>query len=769
MREALSATRGQPGADPGRVSVSRIVAVSGIAAVAALAIAIRALGIDWVFVGDRVIFPPADAQYHLRRAYWIFVNYPQILLTDTYVNYPGGAPIPWSPLLDIVMASTAKLATDTQRGFEIVAAWTPPALAALTTVPIYLTGRALSSRLSGIVAALLFALLPVSVDYSRLGQIDHHCAVAFIGAWLLFAVVSLAGAGDDRPRLLKFGLLLVLARTALLLTWHGGLLYVVITDGTLLALTAFAARPELARVHSASALGSLVLLVPIVLTLPEPLGGPYSSIALSWLHVSGILGIGVVSLSGLVHLRLRPESGLAMRLAVMGASGLVYALILLSLPGPREGLEPAMRFLTMTDEAGATTGEQSPLFAIFGLEARAGAPPAIYQWGLLAFLVPVAALFPLLAGLRERREHREGLSAFALAAFCAYFGFLTFTQRRYGNDLGPAASIAFGWALVALARTLGDRVDPKYRRAAVVGMCAVAVLTVMWTPIRGIYLPRAQTLLVRSSLGEAGRAGDLALRGRTVAGTIDFFMREVARLTPPTRGYLTTGESPEYGVIAHANLGHAIQYRAQRATATDPFWAYIGPENWERSLGFLDAKDEARALEFARELSARYVITMPGSGARTISGRLHGSNGSANREQDALGHFRLITEGPAGGAALTDLFLGKRPFRYSPYKLFEIVSGALLLVEARQAEKVYATIRLNSPSGRLVDYVSRATADETGRARLRLPYPTEKTSPVYAAGKYKVRVGDDEFALAVSEVAVVSGETIHLSGESDDD
>jgi dolichyl-diphosphooligosaccharide--protein glycosyltransferase len=92
----------------------------------ALALGIRSLGFEFVFVGDEVVFPPADAQYHLRRAFYTFVNFPAVLLFDPYINYPGGASVPWAPLFDFVLGSVARLLADTPRGFEQVAAWTGP-------------------------------------------------------------------------------------------------------------------------------------------------------------------------------------------------------------------------------------------------------------------------------------------------------------------------------------------------------------------------------------------------------------------------------------------------------------------------------------------------------------------------------------------------------------------------------------------------------------------------------------------------------------------
>ena len=77
-------------------------------AISGLAFYLRALGFEWVFVGYEVVFPPADAQYHLRRAFFSFVNFPTVLLFDHYINFPDGAAVPWPPLFDFVVGGGAR-------------------------------------------------------------------------------------------------------------------------------------------------------------------------------------------------------------------------------------------------------------------------------------------------------------------------------------------------------------------------------------------------------------------------------------------------------------------------------------------------------------------------------------------------------------------------------------------------------------------------------------------------------------------------------------
>ena len=63
---------------------SRLLTVAGLIVLATGAIFIRALGFEYVFVGDEVVFPPADPQYHLRRAFFTMAQFPDVLLFDPY-------------------------------------------------------------------------------------------------------------------------------------------------------------------------------------------------------------------------------------------------------------------------------------------------------------------------------------------------------------------------------------------------------------------------------------------------------------------------------------------------------------------------------------------------------------------------------------------------------------------------------------------------------------------------------------------------------------
>lgn len=752
--------------------------VFALAAIIALALLVRALGFEYVFVGDEIVFPPADPQYHLRRALYTLSRFPDVLLFDLYINHPGGAPVPWPPLFDFTLGGIGWLLGGATRDLERVAAWSGPACAAIAVVPIYLSGTRLASRAVGFVAAFFFAMLPISVVYTRIGNADHHAAVAMIGAWLLYTMLALVDPTASRRRMICLALLLFVVRSAMLLTWHGSLLYLAPAEGLLLLAGIVTGRPALLAAQAASAAATLCIIAMFLGLSPMPLGGAYSSIALSRLHVLALVAVVVASGGLLVGVRLGAAATPMRRLAWSLAAGLAFIGVLIVLPGPREGLTYAFQFLTLGDEVGAITGEQTPLFAVGG---RLLGPPATHSWGLFAYVLPGVALAGLIAGRLLPGPPGARAAGWTLAGWALFFCTLASLQRRYGNDAAPAASLAFALLLVAASERGIAVVMPRsglaVRRTSSVLLAMVLVVLFLTPAVAAVYAPRGRASF--AALGSEGRSSPGALT--SVAYTLHRFAGEVRDATPETSGYLEGSAGPEYGVIAHANLGHALQYRGRRPTATDPFWWYIGRENWDRSFAFLDATREREALELAHALDARFVVTMPGLGANTVVGRLHHADGAGRGGRRPLTHFRLVTEAPRGGLSIGALFgdagLGDGAARAVPYKLFEIVSGAVIEVSAEPGTTGTASVEVRTPTGRRFDYRRSGRAGPDGLLRLRVVYPTQSVEPppsgltgrrARAVASYTLRVGGVVESVDVSEQQIQRGDTLRVATRSDD-
>ena len=325
--------------------------IAGLLVAFVLALGIRALRFDGAFPDDGIVrFALHDASYHARRALYSFVNFPAILSFDPYIAYPDGAPVPIPPLYDWLLAGVARLFGDSTLSFERVAAWASPVLSALTVWPIYTVGRRLGGPVVGLGAAFLFALLPASSNRSGVGNPDHHAAVALLAAcWLASLIAEADPDRGRRRRALQVGLHAAVV-AAMMLVWSGSLLYLILGEGTRLIASAVVGRhPDRLLAQSAGALLAAGLVAPWVALSGSPVGGPFSTTELSWMHVV-VLGALAALAAGLAALEiLRPQPVAWRRALRVAAMTLLIALPLLSAGVVREPLSSGAGFLAKQD------------------------------------------------------------------------------------------------------------------------------------------------------------------------------------------------------------------------------------------------------------------------------------------------------------------------------------------------------------------------------------------------------------------------------------
>jgi asparagine N-glycosylation enzyme membrane subunit Stt3 len=626
-------------------------------------------------------------------------------------------------------------------------AFSPAVVGALTTVPVFLLARRALSDAASVGAAFLYAVIPVAVTYGRVGNPDHHVAVAHLGAWLLLGCVVLIERSLHGEPLRRAALGLAGVRLALLFTWHGSLLYLGLAESTIVLAVIASGQRRLAAAHALSVLATLGVFAAVLSTFPTPLLGDYSSIAPSRLHALALAGVVFVAGALWWATGRRPLAPAPLRFAWAAAASIAFVVAVLASPGPREGLVPAFQFLSMSDAVGSVTSEQFPLFPLFG---RDPTRRAALVWGHLATVLP---LLPIVAlALARRAEHP--VPWWALALWTGLLAPLSLIQIRYGNELAPLAAVvvagAFAWCLGVARARLG--------LPTVVGAIAslLAGLALFEAPLRELYTPLAERAWARLREPEPAPV-------RSPAIALDLFLREVRAVTPETQGYLDPLRTPEYGVVSHANLGHAIQWVARRPTPTDPFWSYIGPENWRQAFGLLQSESESEALVHARALRARYVITIPGMNPGSVEARLHTHDGAASEDGPAFEHFRLLAEGPHGARTLHAAFArrsGGVPSDPIPYKLFEIVEGAVIEVGVEPGTRVELRKLLRSRAGRVFAYRSAAEAGPDGQARFRVPYAASLAGAEPDSSDealYQLRSADRRWTASVREADVTSG------------
>ncbi len=170
-----------------------------------------------VFQWGTVVFRGTDPWYHMRIAEWTAINFPKPMLFDTFLVYPNGSQIGFTPLLGWIVAAISKLGIN----INYVGAFLPPIFGAFTSIGVYLLGKELWGKPVGFMGAIFVALLPGEfLHRSLLGTTDHHVLeTLFFVLTLAFLIISLR-----RQRLL-YAVLAGISLGLYQMSWQGNLLF----------------------------------------------------------------------------------------------------------------------------------------------------------------------------------------------------------------------------------------------------------------------------------------------------------------------------------------------------------------------------------------------------------------------------------------------------------------------------------------------------------------------------------------------------------------
>ena len=685
-------------------------------------VAVRGIGFEHVLPDEHhgVVLTIDDAQYHARRAAYTYENFPAVLSFDPYLNYPHGAFVPWPPLYDFALGAAGLLFGS----LDLVLAWAPVLLGLLTALAVYGIGGMLGGRAVAVGAVAFFALLPASSQYSSIGNPDHHAAVTFLATVLLAGLLASLGAGDRPGRIWGLQAILVVTRVAMLLTWHGSLLYFVLAEALALGIAVVFERREQLLAQSVGC-GLSAILGWSALSMPHSeFGGAWSAVELSRLQPATLAAFALAALVPALWRGVGARRRLLVTVLVAAAAG--GAVLVLAW----DSIATGWAYATRAEPFIARNFETQPLW-------RSDAAVGLY--GYAAWLLPLTPLAGL--WLARRREVRE--PALALAGWTGALLILAVSNARYGSDFAPAASISFALLLTLSAGALARRWS--------VGSVPIWVATFLLIPV--LMFPAIRSLwphAVRSVWVLRGYQVVLKRPGLGLVRSVYAFVDAVREATPET------GEMPAYGILTPNTLGFAMNARGRRATPAGNFGPYVGREGLELTQAFYRQIDEQAAFRELKTRRIRYVVTSDaGRGApASMLHRLHHDDGSLVEGRPALGHFRLVTEGPPRGVPLGALGAGAPDFVDAPYKLFEAVDGVVLKVTgSRPGRRVFVELEVATPTGRTFSYRASARASRQGVARVRVPY---------AAEAYAVRTDSGLHEVAVREDQVVSGQEIEV-------
>jgi len=706
--------------------------------IAASALAVRSLGAADVFLADdTVVLAVDDASYHARLAHYGASHFPRLLVVDPLLNHPDGARVPWPFLYDGFFAALGWLFAATPSALDRILAWASPVFGALTVFPVYLAARALVPRGVALAAAFFYAWLPVAVIYSRVGNPDHHAWMALLAACYLALSVSAERACARAPMIWTAGLVAV--RLGVVLSWSGSLLYLVLGEGAL-ALAALCARQRAAlRLQAWGCVATAVLVATVVFLQPEPLAGWFSASALSGLHALFFLAVALVVACWLLFERVRPSSGSAVALARAALLGLAVGSLVALLPSVQEGVMPALSYMRAS-EGFIGNPEQFPLYRWMRSGVEHSLPGSFYYYAGFAALLPAAGIAALI-GLRDPRTRSASL---VLAVWSIALGVLAVMQLRWGNDFAPAAGVAFalaGWQV----RQVVDRRAALWRIGLVL-VCSALLLSPLV-----VHWPKLERALV---------AEDSRVRSghRPPAVPMVRFVQQVGRAVHSASAQ---GRSTSDAILASPAYGHVLHHVAGLATPTDNFGPQFDPDRYQRVLRFFAERSNRRAMEQLRDFDVGWLM-VDRSGAKRAKrmvSRLFAHDGSAHDGSRSIDRLRLAAEAEAGSATLGGDF-GPGP----PYKLFQWVEGASIMVDALPGTIVRAQLEVVTPWGRRFSWRTSERASATGLTALRVPYPTSDATgdAVHGAGPYRVTWQDREVRVEVSEAEVLSGAELRV-------
>ncbi|HSN16363.1 MAG TPA: STT3 domain-containing protein, partial [Anaeromyxobacteraceae bacterium] len=226
-----------------------------------------------VFARGELMQWDGDSAYHLKRILYALAHFPQLPHFDPQMNWPAGAPCPWTDGFDLLAAAWGLAASfgDPARARMAVLLFTP-ILAILAVWAAIDLARLVVPEGPGkeaavLSAGLLTALAPPTIYQSQLGFLDHH--VAELLSFLLlagWALRRLPLPGRTVAPGVRWEIGGALACTFTLWVFSGGVLYVAMAFAIVLFALLLDDRPSF--VGSGVAAFAAASLALALLTLP---------------------------------------------------------------------------------------------------------------------------------------------------------------------------------------------------------------------------------------------------------------------------------------------------------------------------------------------------------------------------------------------------------------------------------------------------------------------------------------------------------------------
>jgi|GEM_PF-504754 len=588
-----------------------------------------------------------DTLYHARRVARAVQNAGWVSSYDPFLAYPGGlsvdspgTAIPWPPAYDLLLTTLVRrrlpsmeallppeptevdpgppgvaepLLPATRRRIEQLVASVPMWCGALTALIAALASAGLARTLvpaarssvvaiaAALVAGLTVAFTFGHVRYSHLGNGDHH---AFISL-LHLALLAIVGSSLRPDRIIRpvgsaaRGGAAGLIAGLMITSWTASILWVALVQLALVLRLALPFRDE-RGLQSARGLplfattfhkAALLIVMPAAIESPFSSSDPFSLIELSWFHMVW-LAIGWLIFAPYALL---PRFAAGRRFAAM-LPAVALAAVLLFGTDTGAGLGDAISWAGAENPFMGGINESQPLVGSF---------PA-----LLRFAGAGVLLAPLVwaLALRQVRTAPQLLPWVISLPVLLLFALL---QRRFAEGLTAPMAVLLGSVLSATVLTRLERAELRLAGALGLGLLAIAANP---STVNGV-LSRGRT--ADPELAPFVTWTDMARRQRAQAALLQAMRDDAPRSEPlpveplpsdPLRSDFPPSDPLPLGVLAEWDLGHSIEWRAERPTVATNFGLYLGEASFLAPWRFFAETDEAAALQMLQQLGVGSVI-----------------------------------------------------------------------------------------------------------------------------------------------------------------
>ena len=581
-----------------------------------------ALPYQTVFSGQWIKLTTVDGYYYLRLVDNLMVNFPRLIGFDPYQLFPGGDFINRVPtFFAYILAIPVKLlggVNPSSQVIDSITVYVPPVLGALTVIPVYFLGKALTNRWAGLMAALIVALIPGEwLLVSLLGSTTHHVAeVLFTTCFVLFFVLALKygreftyesmkkggfpAVNEQMPYAIIAGIFLGFY----IITWQGALLYVfVISIYFVIQFISDHLRgfptDYLSKTAIISFLVALLIVVPVW----------HDKITLLALASIILIPIALNIVSAIMDAReVPPIYYLILVVILMAATALAVYLLA---PQLFETVKSDILTVFTWSMTQNTVGESKSIFFPAGLFTL---DSAWNEWALIFYSGLVGLALLIYLSIRKGRpEHIfvavwsliMMLAAFAEVRFSYYFSIClaVLTAFLAGYIIGIFDAPALTKALEKTGKKAKKAVaEAKVvsRRSLIATVSVLIATAILLSPGTSIALGQARDAAHTPSDAWMEAMQWLRNNSPEPLGSPDAYY---SYYNTPEPGKAYQYPSTAYGIAVWADYGYWVMQIGHRIPVSNP-----GTTGMKGEVQFFSAQDDASAASIMGGWGAKYVI-----------------------------------------------------------------------------------------------------------------------------------------------------------------